>query len=75
MHAAQAENKINSNFGALQLSPPYKNFVLEISLKELGISRLHIRLQFPCSLLGLAISPEHLDQRNSPVSEDLVFPV
>ena len=45
------------NFRALQLSPPYRNFVLEISRKELGISRLHIRLQLPCSLLGLAISP------------------
>ena len=80
MHVAQAKNNNNKknktpNFGALQLSPPYRNFVLEISRKELGISRLHIRLQFPCSLLGLAISPQHLDQRNCPIPEDLVLPV
>ena len=60
MHAAQPKiiikNKI-PNFGALQLSPPYRNFVLEISRKELGIFLPHIRLKLPRCLFGLAISP------------------
>ena len=57
MHAAQAEITINSKFGALQLSPPYRNFVLKISCEELGISLSHIRLKLPRRLLGLAICP------------------